>query len=226
VAYPEMDKYFPVNKLIITGNPIRQGLNSINSKSDEALNFFGIPNGNKVILVIGGSLGARTINNSLLENINQMISCKNLTLIWQTGKYYFNEIQTKLKENQSDNIKVFDFINRMDLAFSVADLVVSRAGAGTISELCVVGKPTILVPSPNVAEDHQTQNALALVKRKAAIMVKDNDAKENLVRIAIETINNSPVLDELRSNIKSLALPNAATEIAKKVIEIGNEGKK
>jgi UDP-N-acetylglucosamine--N-acetylmuramyl-(pentapeptide) pyrophosphoryl-undecaprenol N-acetylglucosamine transferase len=225
VAYDGMDRYFPTGKIILTGNPIRQGLDSIEYKSQEALNFFNVPSENKVILVIGGSLGARSINQSILSDIEKIISTNGITLIWQTGKLYFDEIRERLKEISGNNIRVFDFINRMDLAYSVSNLVISRAGACTISELCLVGKPSILVPSPNVAEDHQTMNAKALVKHNAAIWVKDADASKELVSLAVETVFNSEKLTELANNIKKMALPNAAKDIAEKVFEIACEKK-
>ena len=222
VAYEGMDRYFPSDKIILTGNPIRQGLNNIEPKSDEAQTFFDVPKGSKVVLVIGGSLGARTINHSILGEIDKIVDSKGITLIWQTGKLYIDEITEKLKGKPLVNIRVNDFINRMDLAYSIADLVISRAGAGTISELCMVGKPTILVPSPNVAEDHQTMNAKALAKRNAAIMIKDTDAHKDLVTIALDTLSNDKKLTELSSNILRLSLPNAANDIAKKVITIAD----
>jgi len=220
VAYEGMEKYFPASKIILTGNPIRQGLEKIIPKTDEAHNFFDVPKGNKVVLVVGGSLGARSINHSILGDIDKFIEAKGVTLIWQTGKFYINDIKQKLNDKNTENIKVFDFINRMDLAYSIADLVISRAGACTISELCMVGKPSILVPSPNVAEDHQTMNAQALATRNAAILVKDSVAPEALATTALEIINDEQRLKTLSINIKEMALPNAANDIASKVIEV------
>lgn len=220
VAYEGMEKYFPASKIILTGNPIRQGLEKIIPKTDEAHNFFDVPKGNKVVLVVGGSLGARSINHSILGAIDKFIETKGVTLIWQTGKFYINDIKQKLNDKNTENIKVFDFINRMDLAYSIADLVISRAGACTISELCMVGKPSILVPSPNVAEDHQTMNAQALATRNAAILVKDSVAPEALATTALEIINDEQRLKTLSINIKEMALPNAANDIASKVIEV------
>ncbi|MDX9769155.1 MAG: undecaprenyldiphospho-muramoylpentapeptide beta-N-acetylglucosaminyltransferase [Tenuifilaceae bacterium] len=220
VAYEGMEKYFPASKIILTGNPIRQGLEKIIPKTDEAHNFFDVPKGNKVVLVVGGSLGARSINHSILGDIDKFIEAKGVTLIWQTGKFYINDIKQKLNDKNTENIKVFDFINRMDLAYSIADMVISRAGACTISELCMVGKPSILVPSPNVAEDHQTMNAQALATRNAAILVKDSVAPEALATTALEIINDEQRLKTLSINIKEMALPNAANDIASKVIEV------
>ncbi|HZJ74829.1 MAG TPA: undecaprenyldiphospho-muramoylpentapeptide beta-N-acetylglucosaminyltransferase, partial [Perlabentimonas sp.] len=220
VAYENMEQYFPAEKITITGNPIRQGLNNITPKSDEAKEFFNIQNTGKVILVVGGSLGAKSINHSLLNNIEQITNQKDVTLIWQTGKFYFDEITESLKDKKTDNVRVLDFISRMDLAYSIADLVISRAGACTISELCLVGKPTILVPSPNVAEDHQTMNAKALAQKDAAIMVKDADAQNSLVSTAINTIQNDNKLAVLAKNIGNMALPDAANSIAKIVLNL------
>ena len=223
VAYENMEQYFPARKITITGNPIRQGLNNTTPKSDEALKFFGIPESSKVILVVGGSLGARTINHSILNNIEQITNQKNVTLIWQTGKFYFDEITETLQNIKTGNVRILDFISRMDLAYSVADLVISRAGACTISELCAVGKPTILVPSPNVAEDHQTMNAKALAQKNAAIMVKDLDAEKLLVSTALSTIQNENKLTKLGKNISNMALPNAANSIAEIVLTLINK---
>ncbi|MDD4383851.1 MAG: undecaprenyldiphospho-muramoylpentapeptide beta-N-acetylglucosaminyltransferase [Bacteroidales bacterium] len=220
VAYEGMDKYFPKDKIVLTGNPIRQGLNHVNSLTAEAHEFFGIPSGNKAILVVGGSLGARTINESILKGIDKLAELNGVTLLWQTGKLYHDNVKQNLAGKDYGNIKVFDFINRMDYAYSVANVVVSRAGACTISELCLVGKPTILVPSPNVAEDHQTKNALALANRAAAIMITDFDAPKKLVDQAIILISDDNKQKELGQNIGKMALPNADKDIAQKVLEL------
>lgn len=223
VAYEGMEKYFPKESIALTGNPIRQGLGDIDSKLDEARQFFEIPTNNKVILVLGGSLGARTINESILNGIEQIAKSENTTLLWQTGKLYFEGIKDSLGDNSPSNVKVFDFIHRMDLAYSVANLVVSRAGAGTISELCLVGKPTILVPSPNVAEDHQTKNAKALVNKGAAEMISDMQAPKELIPLVLSLTNDEAKQGKLARNIKELALPNAARDIAKKVIGLATD---
>ncbi len=220
VAYEGMEKYFPKEKIMLTGNPVRQGLTEIAGLRTEAESFFGVSNKSQVILVLGGSLGARTINESILKNIDQIIGSKNITLVWQTGKLYFEEVKERTKPFNAENVKVYDFINRMDLAYAAADVVISRAGAGTISELCLVGKASILVPSPNVAEDHQTMNAKALVEQKAAILVTDAEAPEVLVEKAIELTNNTETIASMELNIKKMALPNSAQIIAQKVIEL------
>ncbi len=218
VAYEGMDKYFPKNKIILTGNPVRQDLlNKISNKS-EALKHFELEN-KKTILVIGGSLGARTINQSVIENIDK-IGKSELQLLWQTGKYYYEEAKESANKFDYKNIKVLDFINRMDLAYAVADIIISRAGAGTISELCLVKKPVILVPSPNVAEDHQAKNAMALVNKDAAIMIKDSEAKEKLIDSALNLIKNEEKIKSLSDNIKKMALPDSAKIIAEEVLKL------
>ncbi|MCX6237534.1 MAG: undecaprenyldiphospho-muramoylpentapeptide beta-N-acetylglucosaminyltransferase, partial [Bacteroidia bacterium] len=171
VAYDKMERFFPAEKIVFTGNPIRQGLESIVPGMAEAKEFFSVSTDQPIILVVGGSLGARTLNQSMLASL-ELIRKSDVVIIWQTGKYYFSAIQEQLNANPVSNIRLMEFIPRMDLAYSVADLVISRAGAGTISELCMVGAASILVPSPNVSEDHQTRNAMSLVEQDAAIMVK------------------------------------------------------
>jgi UDP-N-acetylglucosamine--N-acetylmuramyl-(pentapeptide) pyrophosphoryl-undecaprenol N-acetylglucosamine transferase len=222
VAYEGMEKYFPKEKIILTGNPVRQGLENTESKLNEALEFFRLPKGASVVLVTGGSLGAKTINQSILDNINLFAKEAEVYLLWQTGKLYAKEIQEKLKQLNSSRVRAFDFIDRMDLAYAAANIVISRAGAGTISELCIVGKPAILVPSPNVSEDHQTKNALALTRKNAAILVADENATQLLVPESIELINNEEQAAVLSKNIKALALPNAAITIATKGLELCN----
>ncbi len=220
VAYEGMERFFQKEKIVITGNPVRQGLDNVGPLEAEAREFFNIPQGNSVILVIGGSLGARTINQSILENITSIAIENNLTLLWQTGKLYHNEVIEEVNKYKVGNVKVFDFINRMDLAFSVASMVISRAGAGTISELCLVGKPAILVPSPNVAEDHQTKNAQALSEKGAAVLIADSQARSILVKSAIELLNNPNRLNSLSQNIRHLAKPNAAQSIAQMALKL------
>jgi UDP-N-acetylglucosamine--N-acetylmuramyl-(pentapeptide) pyrophosphoryl-undecaprenol N-acetylglucosamine transferase len=220
VAYEGMEKYFPAERIVITGNPVRQGLDSLMPKAKEALEFFNIPTNSRVILVVGGSLGARTINQSILADVERFEEQKDTILIWQTGKLYYHDIKAQLDANKLDSIRLYDFINRMDLAYSAADLVISRAGACTISELCLVGKPAILVPSPNVAEDHQTKNAKALEMREAAVLISDFDAPIKLVSKALELIYSIEQLNELAENINKLARSNSAVSIAKEVIEI------
>ena len=222
VAYEGMEKYFPADKIIMTGNPVRQDLVNLDSKKEEARKYFNVSEGQKVILVLGGSLGAKTLNASLMGYMKEISELNDTTLIWQTGKLYHADIKKELEGFDAKNVRLYDFITRMDLAFSISDLIVSRAGAGTISELCLVGKPTILIPSPNVSEDHQTKNAKALVNKNAAIMINDLSAPKELVVVAFELLKNNEKSAELSNNIKKLALPNAARVIAEKVLELAN----
>ncbi|MCA0430693.1 MAG: undecaprenyldiphospho-muramoylpentapeptide beta-N-acetylglucosaminyltransferase [Bacteroidetes bacterium] len=224
VAYPNMDKYFPKEKILITGNPIRQDLFNINSKRNEALAFFGLNSEKKTILVIGGSLGARTINEAINLGLKNIFEA-NYQLIWQTGKGYISIANESVKNYKENGIKAFDFISRMDLAYAACDLVISRAGASSISEICVIGKPCILVPSPNVAEDHQTKNALALQQNSAAILVKDFDANHSLVKTALDLINDNEKLNQLSLNVVKMAYPNATKTIAAEVLKLIKKNK-
>ncbi len=219
VAYNGMDKFFQKNKIIMTGNPVRQDLFSIAAKTDEAYAFFGFVPTKKTILVVGGSLGARTINQSIIAKL-EALAKEDVQVIWQTGKFYIEDAKKAAENFLSPNLMVTDFVSRMDLAYSIADLVVSRAGASSISELCLLAKPVILVPSPNVAEDHQTQNALALVKNNAAVMIKDVDANEQLVIKALELIKNEGQLKILSENILKMAEIDSADRIAAEVIKL------
>ncbi len=220
VAYEGMEKYFPKEKIFFTGNPIRN-LKSTDATKEQALEFFGLKAGKKTLLVTGGSLGAKTINNALLKNFD-VLKNADFQIIWQTGKRYFDEIkQTAEQKGNAENIIITKFIDRMDLAYKAADLVVGRAGALTISELAILQKPAILVPSPNVAEDHQTKNAMALVNINAAIMIKDNQAENQLIEKIFEIITNDNLLLKLSENITKYAKPNAdeeIVEIIKKII--------
>lgn len=220
VAYEGMDRFFPKEKIIFTGNPIRQELKDIKITRELAVKSLGLDSLKKTILIIGGSLGARTINQSVLSHLD-LIKKSNVQFIWQTGKYYEALIQEELeKQGKPDNLYVCDFIRDMAKAYKAADLVISRAGAGSISELSLLQKPCILVPSPNVAEDHQTKNAMALVQKKAAIYVKDSDAPMSLVPKAVTIVNNPEKLVELSHNIAHFACPDAALKIAEKVYEL------
>lgn len=215
VAYQNMEKFFDKNKIFITGNPIRK-LNNENITKNNALKYFGLKNNKKTMLVTGGSLGAETINNSIMKNFNKIINAE-IQVIWQTGQKYYEKIE-KFYENQQkkDGIIITKFINRMDFAYKIADIVISRAGAISISELAALGKASILVPSPNVAEDHQTKNAQALVNINAAIMIKDNEAENSLINKTIQTINQKETLKQIAENIRKYAKPNAT----KNIIEI------
>ncbi|MGF7081778.1 undecaprenyldiphospho-muramoylpentapeptide beta-N-acetylglucosaminyltransferase [Mucilaginibacter sp. UYCu711] len=219
VAFDGMEQFFPAAKLIKTGNPIRRESVDVAGKKMQALELYKLSTEKKTIMVTGGSLGARTLNNSVLAALDKIIAA-DVQLIWQTGKFYYKTIIEQLGENYHPNIKIMEFVNRMDLAYAAADVIISRAGAGTIAELCVVKKPVILVPSPNVAEDHQTKNALALVNEQAAIFVADRDAEEKLINKALELLNDKALQKKLSDNIGKMALPNADEVIAKEVIQI------
>ncbi len=220
VAYPGMDKYFPAVKIVLTGNPVREELVQTTDKA-EACRFFDLDPAKPVIVVIGGSLGARTINNSILGQIN-LFGNADVQLVWQTGKLYIDQIRKELENKELSNIRYFDFINRMDMAYGVADVIISRAGAATISELCLLGRPVVLVPSPNVAEDHQTKNALALVQNHAALMVTDKEAPEQLVQKALKLVHDKSLCDELARNSKKMGLPGAAQKIVDEIIKIAD----
>ncbi len=218
VAYDKMERFFPKEKIIVTGNPVRKQLEQCSNLRDQSLTFFDLDPDKQTILALGGSLGARTINRSVASGVDQLPS--DIQLIWQTGNLYFEEARKKMQDKIHPNVKVFPFIHRMDLAYAAADLVISRAGAGTISELSITGKPCILVPSPNVAEDHQTRNAMALVEKNAAIMITDNEAVEKLMTEAIATVQNHEALEPLSDNIRMLAKYNSAGTIADVIIQL------
>lgn len=222
VAYDNMERFFPQEKIMKTGNPVRQDIKNIDSKRQEALEFFGLTADKPIVLVVGGSLGARTINESIANGLKK-IKQSDIQLIWQTGKGYITTARQIVEQQQSNNLYVNDFIYKMDLAFAASDLVVSRAGASTISELCIVGKPVIFVPSPNVAEDHQTKNAMALVNKDAAILVKDANAREELVDKIISLVADNQLCTNLAQNIKKLELLDAANVIAKEVYKLAYE---
>ncbi|MCL1822054.1 MAG: undecaprenyldiphospho-muramoylpentapeptide beta-N-acetylglucosaminyltransferase, partial [Prolixibacteraceae bacterium] len=190
VAYDDMERYFPQGKIVLTGNPIRQNLLDNNATDEEARNHFGLGAGQKTVLILGGSLGARTLNNAVLNHLDVILENPGISFIWQTGAYYYNEMVEKTKGNLPDNLLLYKFLDKMEFAYKVADVIISRTGASTVSELCVVGKPAILVPSPNVAEDHQTKNAMALVNKGAALMVKDSDVDNLLFAETLALINN------------------------------------
>lgn len=222
VAYDGMERFFPASKIVKTGNPVRQGLTAGQIPSAEARRRFGLDSSKKTILLIGGSLGARTINRSILEHLDLVeANSDKLQFIWQTGKYYNAAIMKELAEKgKPANLYVTDFISKMDEAYSAADLVISRAGAGSISEFCLLRKPVILVPSPNVAEDHQTKNALALVDKEAALYVKDIEAPATLLALAVKTVFDEALLTKLSNNIAKLAYPDSASVIAEEVYKL------
>ena len=221
VAYDGMERFFPAEKIIKTGNPVRQNLLDAKVTKEEAIKSFGLDPQKRTVLVIGGSLGARTVNESILQHLEEIRSSKDVQFIWQTGKYYSKEISEALaKETPVENMKVMDFISNMDNAYMAADLVISRAGASSISELCLLKKPCILVPSPNVAEDHQTKNAQALSTRGAAIFVKDSDARNELIPLALITVMDDAQLSSLSENVGKLAYHDSAKKIADEVYKL------
>ena len=219
VAYEGMEKFFPADRIVLTGNPVRSDLEHAQNKRDEAAAFFGLSPEKKTLLVVGGSLGARTINRSIENGLDKILS-SGVQLIWQTGRYYHEEALKRLKAYHGMPVWCSDFISRMDYAYSAADLVISRAGAGTISELCLLKKSVVLVPSPNVAEDHQTKNALALVNREAALMVTDQEAPQQLVDTALATLADDALLANLSQNIVKLAYHDSAGKIADEIEKI------
>lgn len=220
VAYEGMERFFPKEKIILTGNPVRQNVLNNQLTKEEARKAFGLDADKKTILIVGGSLGAKTINESVLQHLDE-IENSGVQVIWQTGKYYFKAIKEKMEQHQPmPMLKTMDFVSDMGAAYKASDLVISRAGAGSISEFCLVGIPAILVPSPNVAEDHQTKNAMSLVNNDAAVYTKDADAPNVLIKQAIDLANNDEKLKSLSENIKKLGVPNSAEIIAKEVIKL------
>lgn len=217
VAFEGMEKFFPAQKIKLTGNPIRKESVNIAGKRNEALEYFNLSADKKTILITGGSLGAGTLNKCMLAGLDQFAAA-GVQLIWQTGSVYYQAITIKLPG--SPDVKVFEFLNRMDLAYALADVIISRAGAGTISELCAVGKPVILVPSPNVAEDHQTKNAMALVDREAAFLVTDHEADKKLTKATLDLLQDQAKCAELSQNISKMASINADEIIANEVLKI------
>ena len=225
VAYEGMERFFEKDKIILTGNPIRQGLRNHNMTREEAISTFGLTPQKRTILILGGSLGARTINQCLINNLDK-IKSSDVQFIWQTGKIYIEEARAaEAQVGKLPMLYITDFISDMATAYSAADLVISRAGAGSISEFCLLQKPVILVPSPNVAEDHQTKNALALVNKNAALYVKDAEARELLLDKAIEAVNQKELLQNLSKNIAELAFTDSANIIAKEVIKLAEKYK-
>ncbi len=222
VAYDGMEKFFPKFKIIMTGNPVREEIIRIEGKKEEAFNYFGLDVNRKVVLVVGGSLGARTINECIEASLIDFKN-NNIQLIWQTGIAFGTRAKQLINSLNESGIITFEFIERMDYAFSIADVIISRAGASSVSELAHIGKPAILVPSPNVAEDHQTKNAMALVNKNAAILVSDIDARMSLVRKTFEVLNNEELQKSLSENIKKIAVSDSADKIANEVYKIAGK---
>lgn len=220
VAYDGMERFFPADKIMKTGNPVRQNIVNSEVTREEAIKAFGLDPEKKTILIVGGSLGARTVNESVLGHLDE-IKASGVQFIWQTGKYYNAKITEEMKRHPDmPMLKVLDFISDMGAAYKAADLVISRAGASSISEFCLIGKPVILVPSPNVAEDHQTKNAMALVDKDAALMVKDVEARDKVIELALETVKDESKLQALSANVKKLGLPDSADVIADEVLKL------
>ena len=222
VAYAGMEKFFPKEKIILTGNPVRQDILDLQGKKEKGLDFFGLEINKKIVLIIGGSLGARTINESIGAALEKYAQ-NNIQLIWQTGKGYYETAKKQSKLYESKGIKAYDFISKMDYAYAVADVVVSRAGASSVSELCLVKKPAVLIPSPNVAEDHQTKNAMALINHEAAILVTDVKAREKLAEVVIELMNDNNKQEKLKENIGELGFIDSAKVIANEVLSLINK---
>ena len=234
VAYEGMERFFPAEKILLTGNPVRQNLLQERPTRQEAMRHFGLDPAKKTILILGGSLGALTINRTMEAGLETVKDHPDVQFIWQTGKGYIDEVQQALtaftgeasrncRMSSLPNLYVSDFIKDMRAAYAAADLVISRAGAGSISEFCLLGKPVILVPSPNVAEDHQTKNALALVDKEAALYVKDAEARDKLLPLALQTVADDERLAALSRNIGKLALPDAARTIAQEVLKLAGK---
>lgn len=222
VAYDGMERFFPADKIIMTGNPVRENVLQTSLSQQEARTSFGLQPDKKTILLVGGSLGARTINESVMSHLD-MIKDSGVQFIWQTGKYYHADIMKRLEGKDLPMLKVTDFISDMGAAYKAADVVISRAGASSISEFQLIGKPVILVPSPNVAEDHQTKNALALVNKQAALLVRDAEAREKLLPLALQTVKDDAKLASLSENIKKLGKGDAAGVIAQEVLRLSKK---
>ena len=217
VAYDNMQQFFPASKIILTGNPVREEMVKIEGKKKDAATFFGVNADTKTILVVGGSQGARSINHAIKGHLKE-ISDAGVQLIWQCGKIFFEEAKQAVAPRGNDKIKVFDFITRMDYAYAMADVIISRAGASTVSELCIIGKPAVLVPLPTAAEDHQTKNCKALVEKQAALLITDKNAMEQLVSTTLDLIRDEVKQQQLSKNIAGLALTNSAKVIAEQVL--------
>ena len=220
VAYEGMERFFPAEKIVLTGNPVRRNLLECTSTPQEARQSFGLDPDKRTVLIVGGSLGARTINTSIIDGLSKIAGHDNIQVIWQTGKIYDDNCREALESAQAANVRQMAFISNMDKAYRAADLVISRAGASSISELQLLGKASILVPSPNVAEDHQTKNAMALVDRNAALMIPDAEAGAKLVDVMLDTIEQEPVLVKLSENVLKMALRDSAEVIVDKVLQI------
>lgn len=228
VAYENLELFFPKEKMKLTGNPVRQDLISVENKREEAITHFNLDKSKKTLLVLGGSLGARRINQLIAKEI-EFLKQLNLQIIWQCGKLYFEEYKTfqnqdnkptNNNQQQSTDIQVVSFMDRMDLVYAAADFIISRSGASSVSELCIVGKPTLFIPSPNVAEDHQTKNAKAISEKKGAILIKESDLDNEFESVLKDLVTNEEKQKELSQNIKKLALPNATKNIVEEIVKL------
>jgi UDP-N-acetylglucosamine--N-acetylmuramyl-(pentapeptide) pyrophosphoryl-undecaprenol N-acetylglucosamine transferase len=216
VAYEKLERFFPKDKIVFTGNPVRQDLLDVESKRQEGLSYFKLDADKKTLLILGGSLGARRINQLIAKEIDFLLEL-GIQIYWQCGKFYFDEYK---HYNEKANVQVVAFIDRMDLVYAATDMVISRAGASSVSELCLIGKPTIFIPSPNVAEDHQTKNAKAIVDKKGALLLKENELDEQFETIFSTLLSEENVQIELSTNIKKLAKPNATKDIVEEIIKL------
>ncbi len=219
VAYEGLERYFPKNRIVITGNPVRKDLLSLHERVKEALSFFKLEKDRKTVLMIGGSLGALSLNEGM-RLCSSKLQERSIQVIWQTGKSYYPIAKSHCEQQNLTNVHVFDFIHRMDLAYAAADIIVSRAGAIAISELCIASKPCILIPSPNVAEDHQTKNAKALTERGAALLLPDNETREKLGDMVLETLENTEIRVRLSDTLHTMARPDATEHIADEVFKL------
>ncbi|MFH6993759.1 undecaprenyldiphospho-muramoylpentapeptide beta-N-acetylglucosaminyltransferase [Flavobacterium sp. FlaQc-48] len=215
VAYENLERFFPKEKIVLTGNPVRQDLIDIESKRDEAIAFYGLDPNKKTLLVLGGSLGARRVNQLIEKELHHILS-QDVQVIWQCGKLYFEDY----KKHNQQNVRVVDFIERMDFVYAAADVIISRAGASSVSELCIVGKPVIFIPSPNVAEDHQTKNAQAIVNAKGAILLKESELDNQFSIVFEALLKDDGKQKQLSANIKKLAMPNATKDIVNEIIKL------
>ena len=223
VAYDGMERFFPQEKIKMTGNPVRKSLIEMRTNHSEAIKTLGLDENKKCVLIVGGSLGARSINEAIVANIETIRENKEIQFIWQTGKLYFEEMKDRCSAiGKPENLTITDFVSNMAAALGAADLVISRAGAGSISEFALLGKAVILVPSPNVSEDHQTKNAMALVEKDAAIHIPDSKAKEEMIKAAVETVLDKKKIETLEKNVEKLGKPNAAEVIADEVIRLAD----
>lgn len=222
VAYDGMERFFQKNKIVFTGNPVRKELLQAKTNRSQGIEFYELDNNKKTVLITGGSLGAETINKAVLKQMDKIGTWKETQILWQCGSYYYEQLKKQLAGKLPENIKLMPFLKRMDLAYAVADIVVARAGAGTISELCLLEKATILIPSPNVAEDHQTKNAMALVNKRAAILLKDAEAEENLGKKLSQLLDNDKQREELQQNIAKLAISDSDKLIAQEILKVIN----